>query len=122
MLLTILNVMIMLSPPTLPRDPNLPPEPTPTKAKASEGTRFTNLENAVITLSMEGTFKRVSWRPVESSGGTRIRITMGDVTIEAARVTMRRTHDNKYEITDMWVNKEGRMVMESRIEPKPKPR
>jgi hypothetical protein len=86
-----LNALLLI---TSPISPQLPPEPhakgavTPARQKVT----FEALENAVLTVSEEGAIK---WSTVKTDKGSRMKVTIGEVILEAEQLQIKLDTANK---------------------------
>lgn len=102
-----------------PAPPGLPPEPAPPAGQeVVEPVRITALENAVVTLPAEAAAKL---QAVQTADGPRVRITAGEVTIEATKLQVRsRTKAEGNlgtRVLKLHVGKDGKLCIESELEP-----
>ena len=120
-LVTILTTA-QLGPPTKPAPPDVAEvkELTPAELAKLPPAEIMGLENAVITA------RSVKFESIKTADGPRIRLMFGDTTLVATKVQVRTQYpvDGKPQnrIISLWIDKEGKTLMESNLEPAPKPK
>jgi hypothetical protein len=87
-----LNALLLISSPISPQLPPEPPHAKGVDTPARQKVTFEALENAVLSVRAKGEIK---WSTVKTDKGSRMKVTIGELTLEAEQLQIKLNADNK---------------------------